>query len=168
MENGWLYMSSVYAPVSTTVPKSREAALILREQVDAFLQEDDCVGVMVSGDFNATWYPENVTLRRNMGSSGSTPRGKGREWRAALTGGSVVVNDSLIRPDDEAAVDPSIWATRLGTNNNQSTLIDYGVWFGPAALRLPICSESCFLLPCVIFILCSLWGGRALLRLNGD
>ena len=132
MENGWLYMASVYAPVSTTVPKSREAALILREQVDAFLQEDDCVGVLVSGDFNATWYPESVTLRRNMGSSGSTPRGKGREWRAALTGGSVVVNDSLIRPDDEAAVDPSIWATRLGTNNNQSTLIDYGVWFGPA------------------------------------
>ena len=131
MENGWMYMASVYAPISTTVPLSREAALTLRAQIDEFRMKEDCVGVMIFGDFNSTWYTTNVTNRRNMGSTASNVLGKGREWRDALSGGSVVVNDSLIRPNDEESIDPSCWASRLGTNNRKSTLIDYGVWFGP-------------------------------------
>ena len=38
------------------------AADALRQHVDAFNDEDDCVGVLVVGDFNSTWYDNQALL----------------------------------------------------------------------------------------------------------
>ena len=130
--NGWLYLASVYSPNDISVPMAGIAADALRRHVDAFLALDDCVGVLVSGDFNSTWYnDERLRDRRVMGNGGSTPVGKGRRWRDRLAEGATVVNDRLVRPYAAGNVSMANWATRFGANGARSTCIDYGVWFGP-------------------------------------
>lgn len=121
VQNGAVYVCSVYIPPTHTVwPSMRKT---MASHITSCYHRQDCCGVLVAGDLNATLVSEAYARGRQWGGLSKTQLRSGRRWRRTFSdlGGKIL---NLEKP------------TATHSQGTTSSMIDYAVWFGNEQLCL--------------------------------
>lgn len=128
LESGlWIYIGSVYVPPQRPLSEIDRFIKIIADQLHDFRALGECAGVLLTGDFNSSWYTTAQLQAHNLDGQGGAYITHGARWRNALT---TIPGFPTIQILNDATMEfTHMPKTQHGV---KKTLIDYAVWFGTA------------------------------------
>ena len=122
----WMYIGSVYVPPGR--PANEIAAFIqfIVNQLHDFRALGDCAGVLLTGDFNSSWYDSAQLEQHDLKGQSANYTTPGKRWRDAL---SAVPGFPVVQVLNDASMEFT-HMHKKADGSIAKTLIDYAVWFG--------------------------------------